>query len=302
MVSLLIGAASSTASMGLKNYLKASKKGSGNGIKSDGALPAMTEKSHGTPTFEEPTPGSLPWGSHGHGSSVSLTPSMATNSARHTITEELRQEVMVNHLFQQQCSARWLGDGAGEREGVLLRRNKTGYLASPPDLVHSTFAQGCMALNVVCAMTVNSRVIKTFLAWSPDAVDVPLKNGLRVQVIPTIEDLPRVRKLQFAAFIAQDGLLVVWDDGEFGLHEDDVRWKLIQSDPSNLLARAKAIESELIDLVWKAGEAVTEEGESSDEKKVPRVTAFAVDEESGETVPAERPTHLMNTILVAVTL
>ena len=63
-------------------------------------------------------------------------------------------------------------------------------------------------------MTVNSRVIKTFLSWSPNAIDVPLKNGLRVQVVPTMDDLVRARKLQFAAFIAHDGLLVVWDDGQ----------------------------------------------------------------------------------------
>ena len=87
-------------------------------------------------------------------------------------------------------------------------------------------------------MTVNSRVIKTFLQWSPDAVDVPLPNGLRIQIIPTVEDLPRARKHQFAAFIASEGLLVVWDDE--ALH---------------LVQRAKAIESELMELVWKTGEA-----------------------------------------------
>jgi hypothetical protein len=85
-------------------------------------------------------------------------------------------------------------------------------------------------------MTVNSRVIKTFLQWSPDAVDVPLMNGLRVQILPTIDDLPRARKHQFAAFVASEGLLVVWDD-----------------DALHLVQRAKAIESELMELVWKAG-------------------------------------------------
>lgn len=64
-------------------------------------------------------------------------------------------------------------------------------------------------------MTINSRVVKTYLAWTPDATDVPLKNGLRVQVLTTMEDLPQARKAQSAAFIASDGLLVIWDDGEF---------------------------------------------------------------------------------------
>jgi hypothetical protein len=128
-------------------------------------------------------------------------------------------------------------------------------------------------------MTVNSRVIKTFLQWSPDAVDVPLLNGLRIQILPTIEDLPRARKHQFAAFVASEALLVVWDDE--ALH---------------LVQRAKAIESELMELVWKTGE--TEE----DEKKGPEVGVYEIDEESGEFIPEKRGLHLQNTVLVALTL
>jgi hypothetical protein len=129
-------------------------------------------------------------------------------------------------------------------------------------------------------MTVNSRVIKTFLAWSPDAVDVPLMNGLRVQILPTIDDLPRARKHQFAAFVASEGLLVVWDD-----------------DALHLVARAKAIESELMELVWKAGG-----DDDSDEKGGVIVEEPEVDEESGELKPEKRPVHLQNTYLVTLTL
>ena len=132
-------------------------------------------------------------------------------------------------------------------------------------------------------MTVNSRVIKVFLGWSPDAVDVPLMNGLRVQILPTIEDLPRARKHQFAAFVASEALLVVWDD-----------------DALHLIQRAKAIESELMELVWKTGEP--EEVEEGAAKKGPNVTAVEIDEESGEILPQNRPTNLLNTILVAITL
>jgi len=129
-------------------------------------------------------------------------------------------------------------------------------------------------------MTVNSRVIKTFLQWSPDAVDVPLLNGLRIQILPTIEDLPRARKHQFAAFVASEALLVVWDDE--ALH---------------LVQRAKAIESELMELVWKAGDAGDD-----DEKKEANVGVYEIDEESGEIVPEKRPLHLQNTVLVSLTM
>lgn len=132
-------------------------------------------------------------------------------------------------------------------------------------------------------MTVNSRVIKVFLGWSPDAVDVPLMNGLRVQILPTIEDLPRARKHQFAAFVASEAILVVWDD-----------------DALHLIQRAKAIESELMELVWQTGEP--EEADEGGPKKGANVTAIEVDEESGAIKPQSRPTHLLNTVLVALTL
>ena len=132
-------------------------------------------------------------------------------------------------------------------------------------------------------MTVNSRVIKTFLSWSPDAVDVPLMNGLRIQILPTIEDLPRARKHQFAAFIASEALLVVWDD-----------------DAMHLVERAKVIESELMELVWITGEPV--EAEEGQAKKTATVNEIEIDEESGEVIPERRATHLLNTILVAITL
>jgi len=128
-------------------------------------------------------------------------------------------------------------------------------------------------------MTVNSRVIKTFLQWSPDAVDVPLLNGLRIQILPTIEDLPRARKHQFAAFVASEALLVVWDDE--ALH---------------LVQRAKQIESELMELVWKTGQ------DDEDEKKDPNIGVVEFDEESGEIKPEVRGLHLQNTVLVGITL
>ena len=132
-------------------------------------------------------------------------------------------------------------------------------------------------------MTVNSRVIKVFLGWSPDAVDVPLMNGLRVQVLPTIEDLPRARKHQFAAFVASEAILVVWDD-----------------DALHLIQRAKAIESELMELVWKTGSP--EETEDGGDNKGANVSVVEIDEESGKVKPQFRPTHLLNTVLVACTL
>ena len=137
-------------------------------------------------------------------------------------------------------------------------------------------------------MTVNSRVIKTFLEWSPAAGDIPLMNGLRVQILPTISDLHRARKHQFAAFIASEALLVVWDD-----------------DALNIIQRAQQIESELMQLVWKASGGIMHpenKDESTNGSRTDFSEAEARDEEAGEIAPEQRPTMLLNTILVSFTL
>ena len=133
------------------------------------------------------------------------------------------------------------------------------------------------------AMTVNSRVIATFLGWSEGATDVPLNDGLRVQILPSMAALPRARKHQYAAFLNLEKILVVWDD-----------------DAMHLVTRAKDIESQMMDLVWQTGEP--DESEEAGEKKGPNVTEVEIDEESGEILPQHRATHLLNTILVGFTL
>ena len=132
-------------------------------------------------------------------------------------------------------------------------------------------------------MTVNSRVIATFLGWSEGATDVPLNDGLRVQILPSMAALPRARKHQYAAFLNLEKILVVWDD-----------------DALHLVERAKDIESQMMDLVWQTGEP--DEADEVGPKKGPNVTTIEVDEESGEILPQHRATHLLNTILVAITL
>lgn len=129
-------------------------------------------------------------------------------------------------------------------------------------------------------MTVNSRVIKTFLQWSPDAVDIPLLNGLRIQIIPDISDLPRARTHQFAAYITSQALLIVWDD-----------------EASHLVQRVKAIESELLELVWQTDEEAIDVAKEGAE-----AVPYERDEESGEKMANGRPVHLQNSVLVGLTI
>ena len=128
-------------------------------------------------------------------------------------------------------------------------------------------------------MTVNSRVIRAFVASSPGSQEVPLKDGLSIQILPNMQHLSQARKYHFAAFVAGEELLVVWDDSA-----------------SKLIKRADAIEAALTELVWGNPEDDADE-DMQDEKPTPDF-----DPESGETIPEFRPTYLMNTVLVACTL
>lgn len=77
-------------------------------------------------------------------SRASLAPS--TNSS--TYVDEIKHEVIVNYLYQQQCSNLWVHEASGELEGVLLRKSRNSYMACPPQLTKSAFGLACAALNV----------------------------------------------------------------------------------------------------------------------------------------------------------
>lgn len=124
--------------MGLKNYFKANKAAA-----EQPPVP-MTEKPMATPSRlgDNMAMSSSPY----TGSSrASLAP-----STRSSFVDDIKHEVMVNYLYQQQCSHLWVSDGSGELEGVLLRKSRNSYMACPPQLAHSAFAVACAALN--CAV------------------------------------------------------------------------------------------------------------------------------------------------------
>lgn len=77
-------------------------------------------------------------------SRASLAPSI--NSS--TYVDEIKHEVIVNYLYQQQSSHLWVHEASGELEGVLLRKSRNSYMACPPQLTTSAFELACAALNV----------------------------------------------------------------------------------------------------------------------------------------------------------
>lgn len=137
-------------------------------------------------------------------------------------------------------------------------------------------------------MTVNSRIIKAFLTWSPEAVDVPLRNGLRIQMLPSMDDVANCKKAQNAAFVAKEGILVIWDD-----------------DALHLITRAMEIEDELMKVVWASDQKDEPEekppADNEGKKVVQRAAVVGFDEE-GQMLTKKRQLHLMNSFLVSLTL
>jgi hypothetical protein len=78
--------------------------------------------------------------------------------------DDIKHEVMVNYLYQQQCSHLWVSDGSGEIEGVVLRKTRGQYMACPPQLGSSPFGAACAALNVQ-VRTASRSPGKLFASW-----------------------------------------------------------------------------------------------------------------------------------------
>ncbi|KAF2726281.1 hypothetical protein K431DRAFT_213796 [Polychaeton citri CBS 116435] len=239
-----------------------------------------------TPTFGASTPVSgsaTPWGSR----PASLYPTGDRGDWRASQGEEINEikcDVMVNWLYQQQMERLWTAGGPDE--GVVLKKTRGAYTCCPAAMVDEPygFFKSVETLNVRCAMTVNTRVIKLFL-HNNDKPFIPLKHGLRLQVLPDMSYLPRCQKHHFAAFIADRGLLVVWDD-----------------EPRHILDRAARIEQALMEMIWD------EKHEDDDEKKeaTTEVAEVASIDEEGDvemgTIEPERPIVFVQPLVVALTL
>ena len=125
--------------MGLGSYFKAKKPAPPAAVVM-AEKPASSSSPHNSFNMELQPPQSR------FGSSRNSISNRSTQSS--TFLDDIKHEVMVNYLYQQQCSHLWVSDGSGEIEGVLLRKSKNTYMACPPQLGNSAFASSCAALNV----------------------------------------------------------------------------------------------------------------------------------------------------------
>lgn len=119
--------------MGLTNYFKIAPK-----------VATKTIENEKTPDLKAFAPLEPP----------SIAPSSRPTSSRSNAPSGLRQvdeikhQVMLNRLYQQQRSQLWINDLSGQAEGVMLRKDRNNYMFSPPSLAHSAFAHAMKLLNV----------------------------------------------------------------------------------------------------------------------------------------------------------
>jgi hypothetical protein len=141
--------------MGYKDFLK---------VKLD-KIPASKAEPHGqplsivTPPFQSlnnpfATPGGSPPLTSANGSR-SASPSIATGNVhrRSEALDLVKNQVMINYLYQQQGNNGWRSPQNTSWEGVMLRVARESYLSFPPELIDTPLADSLRDLNVqVCAL------------------------------------------------------------------------------------------------------------------------------------------------------
>src|SRR5436190_5303728 len=133
-------------------------------------------------------------------------------------------------------------------------------------------------------MTVNTRVIQILL-YNNTMPFIEIEEGLHLQVLPSISYLPRCQKHQSAAFVADRGLLVVWDD-----------------DPDKILGRVESLETALVKMIWDREFAYHEENKE-EEKEEPNVQEAEADSDLEDpTTEKPRPIVLLQAIYTAFTV
>lgn len=198
---------------------------------------------------------------------------------------------MVNYLSQQALIKSYVS-ALDLWQGIVLKEKRGKYSCCPPQL--SIFENGLLdnvqKMNVCCAMTVSMPVTRTILESTAyvELDHVPMPNGLRVQVLKTMSDLPRCQIHHFAAFLEDLMILVVCDD-----------------DPEHLLQRAEDLEAKFVKMIWVNKEEQADEDEKEDPKALAGEGVEAVDPgtlEPGTAGQEERPVMFVSSITVALTV
>ncbi|ESZ96506.1 hypothetical protein SBOR_3128 [Sclerotinia borealis F-4128] len=247
--------------------------------KSEAPAPPAEMEMHTTATLGSPMSGSF----IDRSQTSSIYPEGDFRNGLEANVKTFKAGVAVSWLHQQQMEKMWITGGPGE--GIILKKAKGDFTCCPDSLKTdpSRIFDHIVAMNVKSAMTVNTRMIKTFLDHQ-HADYIPLSNNLRLQVLPTTEDLIRCKKHHFGAFIQDQKILVVWAD-----------------EPKQLIDRVEIIESSLLEMIWAEDEAAVDEKKDGVHLSTCNLGSGA-DVEAGNGLNEKRPTLLMNPLMVGATL
>jgi hypothetical protein len=132
-------------------------------------------------------------------------------------------------------------------------------------------------------MTVNTNVISIFVSSQLGDI-ASLQGGLSVQILPSISHLSGCLKHQFAAFIRDRAILVVWDD-----------------DPEKIIEHTLRLETLLMMTIWNDG---ANYADNEKELTVERIDELASLDNLEQGLTYEEPRSLMfiSPVIVAGTL
>src|SRR5579862_1069135 len=198
------------------------------------------------------SPVATPTKSYARSLASGRTPSIAPSqrAQRHSDTTWLndvdKYSLMIKHIHERCGKNHWLPtDGTYSGSVVVLRATEgtntvNGYKSFPSAGQQDIFLTVAAALNVEVAICVFSHVVQVIIGSLPtNAWDFPLRDDTRVQIIQRLQDLPRARKHQYAAFVREQKCLVVWSDSA-----------------SKVVDQGEELEKKIFDFIWNDGDGV----------------------------------------------
>lgn len=136
-------------------------------------------------------------------------------------------------------------------------------------------------------MSVKTSVI-TLILSGEEVISVPLRSGLRVQVIPDLMHLSTCQRYQNAAFVKNSGMLVLWGDS-----------------PQEVITHSLNIQSQMMEN-YSQGMSPYDEKSPTKESKAVLVNEVPVEgyDEEGGALSEEGPRRIVlnQSVLTAVTL
>lgn len=253
------------------------------------AVGSLNASMHNTTTSSNTTGPSTPTGSRPASFRKSaIFPSVDASNSRYSLID-IKNDMMVKWLYEQQVRKQY-ASGHSAFEGVVLKKARGDFTCCPPQmkLIPDSLYNMVIQMNVRCAMTVNTPVVRAILGslrrTDADIHFVPLSEGLRIQILRTTADLPRAKLHHFAAFVEDVGMLIVWED-----------------DAEMLLRRIQSLESQLVEMIW--GNGADDADDEHDEKGPNHQIAELHPSQLEDALTREhRPVQLTSAVMVGLTL